>query len=206
MSFSPIFIYYVFCDTRYSSDNAKRRSFKKILQNRANELNKAYSRKDLERLNREEALNTAIGQENKGYSLLTKMGYKPGMKLGKPNSLSESSGLAEPIKPVIKPDKGGLGRSDDNERKRRLLDHLRKELSTKRQQLNEDFLISRDEFREVEHFLMLWSLKYITDGYGTVSAPWTTIAGSCTIFMHHVIRGEVSEIEMLLFQIIANLT
>ena len=37
----------------------------------------------LEAEKREEGLNSAIGAENKGFALLSKMGYKPGMALGK---------------------------------------------------------------------------------------------------------------------------
>ena len=37
----------------------------------------------LEKEHREEGLNKTIGTENKGFSLLSKMGYKPGMALGK---------------------------------------------------------------------------------------------------------------------------
>ena len=40
-------------------------------------------RKVLEAEKRESGLNQALGAENKGFSLLSKMGYKPGMAIGK---------------------------------------------------------------------------------------------------------------------------
>lgn len=39
---------------------------------------------DLEKIRRDEALATPVGEDTKGFSLLAKMGYKPGMVLGKP--------------------------------------------------------------------------------------------------------------------------
>ena len=38
---------------------------------------------DLEKIRRDEALAKPVGEESKGFSLLSKMGYKPGMTLGK---------------------------------------------------------------------------------------------------------------------------
>ena len=40
-------------------------------------------RKTLEKDKREQGLGTKIGEENKGFALMAKMGYKPGMALGK---------------------------------------------------------------------------------------------------------------------------
>lgn len=62
--------------------------------------------KQLEAERREEGLNTAISSNNKGFEMLTKMGYKPGESLGR-----SSSGIVEPITIQLKTDRGGLGRA-----------------------------------------------------------------------------------------------
>ncbi|KAJ4451942.1 hypothetical protein ANN_03425 [Periplaneta americana] len=54
---------------------------------------------------REEGLNEAICDNNRGFSLLQKMGYKPGMAIGK-----SGTGRVEPIPIAVKSDRGGLGR------------------------------------------------------------------------------------------------
>lgn len=68
-------------------------------------------RKVLEEEQRAAGLDRALTSDNKGFALLQKMGYKPGMKLGKQVDTSTSNrGLEEPIKVKIKADRGGLGR------------------------------------------------------------------------------------------------
>ena len=47
------------------------------------------SRKVLEVEKREEGLQKTIGAENKGFALLSKMGYKPGMGIGKEGKLTK---------------------------------------------------------------------------------------------------------------------
>lgn len=56
-----------------------------------------------ERLN--EGLENPIGPENKGFSMLQKMGFKPGSSLG-----TKKTGILEPIAISIKNDRKGLGR------------------------------------------------------------------------------------------------
>lgn len=51
--------------------------------NVANEKNKEKPKAVQEKERREEGLGAAISRENKGFSLLEKMGYKPGMAIGK---------------------------------------------------------------------------------------------------------------------------
>lgn len=46
-------------------------------------LNKTPSIKVLEEMRRQEGLEKAIDSNNKGFSLLQKMGYKPGLGIGK---------------------------------------------------------------------------------------------------------------------------
>lgn len=59
----------------------------------------------LEAERREEGLNEAIGDSNKGFALLQKMGYKPGMAIGK-----SGMGCVEPVPIALKSDRSGLGR------------------------------------------------------------------------------------------------
>lgn len=54
---------------------------------------------------REEGLKQTISQENKGFAMLQKMGFKPGESLGKSNT-----GIKEPIPLPVKSDRTGLGR------------------------------------------------------------------------------------------------
>ncbi|XP_011198418.2 G patch domain-containing protein 11 [Bactrocera dorsalis] len=59
----------------------------------------------------EESLKKPIENQNKGFQMLAKMGYKPGEALGKKMSGEETdSRLIEPIGISIKSDRGGLGR------------------------------------------------------------------------------------------------
>lgn len=84
-------------------------------EERAKELNVKNRIKPLrvlEHEKRNEGLNKAIGEGNKGFSLLQKMGYKPGMALGK-----TGTGRAEPVPINLRSGRGGLG--EDTERKRK---------------------------------------------------------------------------------------
>lgn len=63
------------------------------------------SYKEQEEETREKGLNTAISAGNKGFQLLTKMGFQPGTSLGK-----SQKGLTEPINIVVKGDAAGVGR------------------------------------------------------------------------------------------------
>ena len=80
----------------------------------SNKLHKTKSRKELEEESRNAGLDKAISTDNKGFALLQKMGYKPGMKLGlQKEDISTSAGLSEPIKVKLKTDRGGLGREEE---------------------------------------------------------------------------------------------
>ncbi|XP_066986189.1 G patch domain-containing protein 11 [Macrobrachium rosenbergii] len=60
--------------------------------------------KEVQKERLEEGLNTALNSSNKGFSLLQKMGYKPGTSLGK-----EGQGRLEPVSVDLKQDRVGLG-------------------------------------------------------------------------------------------------
>lgn len=62
--------------------------------------------KQLEAERREEGLSSAISSNNKGFTMLAKMGYKQGEPIGR-----SSSGIVEPIPIQLKTDRSGLGRA-----------------------------------------------------------------------------------------------
>ena len=65
------------------------------------------SARELEVEAREEGLSTKLDSSNKGFALLEKMGYKPGMGLGK-----AGCGREEPVEVVVKEGRSGLGRDE----------------------------------------------------------------------------------------------
>lgn len=86
----------------------------------------------------EEGLSTAISQNNKGFSMLQKMGYKPGTSLGK-----ESQGRLEPVAVEVKSDRMGLGWQQ------MITDHRRKIQERKQQKQHKQKLETDPEkFRE----------------------------------------------------------
>uniref|UniRef100_A0A914Z1Z9 G patch domain-containing protein 11 n=1 Tax=Panagrolaimus superbus TaxID=310955 RepID=A0A914Z1Z9_9BILA len=68
------------------------------------------TRAELEKRKRDEALAKPIGEESKGFALLAKMGYKPGMSLGK-----QPEARIEPLELQFKADRGGLGHAAEEE-------------------------------------------------------------------------------------------
>lgn len=65
------------------------------------------SKKELESRKLTEGLEKPIGEENKGFSMLLKMGFKPGSSLG-----ASQSGIVEPIGINVKTDRKGFGREE----------------------------------------------------------------------------------------------
>ncbi|XP_015912274.1 G patch domain-containing protein 11 [Parasteatoda tepidariorum] len=82
-------------------------------QTASNEFHKTKSRKQLEEESRNTGMDSAISSNNKGFAMLQKMGYKPGMKLGPQKDTASDRGLMEPIRINIKKDRGGLGRDEE---------------------------------------------------------------------------------------------
>ncbi|XP_069488637.1 G patch domain-containing protein 11 [Ambystoma mexicanum] len=78
----------------------------------ANLKNHQKSLKEVEKERRETVLSSAIGNENKGFALLQKMGYKKGQSLGK-----HGDGIAEPIPLHVKTGRSGLGHDALQKRK-----------------------------------------------------------------------------------------
>jgi len=67
---------------------------------------------------REERLKVALDESNKGFKMLSKMGFKSGMGLGK-----KGQGISEPIPLQIKQGRKGLGKEiDEDDRKKRYME------------------------------------------------------------------------------------
>lgn len=65
------------------SRDAARRAQAQTQHRRLNIQNRTKSRFQLEAETRQQALETAIAPSNKGFAMMQKMGFKPGMSLGK---------------------------------------------------------------------------------------------------------------------------
>ncbi|CAD5231906.1 unnamed protein product [Bursaphelenchus xylophilus] len=87
---------------------AKNREHKRQLDILKREYKPTLPKHELEAQRRQEALSKPVSHENKGFALLAKMGYKPGMSLGKPKD-SEEGRRTEPITLQIKFGRKGLG-------------------------------------------------------------------------------------------------
>ncbi|KAM9365997.1 G patch domain-containing protein 11 [Pholidichthys leucotaenia] len=81
-------------------------------QKEKNMKNRQKSYKEQEKESREEALQSSISNENKGFALLQKMGYKAGQGLGR-----MGAGRVDPIPLNIKTDRGGIGMEEARKRK-----------------------------------------------------------------------------------------
>lgn len=108
-------------------------------QKEANERNRQKSVKEEEKERRDLVLKSALGNENKGFALLQKMGYKSGQALGK-----SGEGIVEPIPLNIKTGRSGLGHEEFKKRKaEEKLENYRQKLHMKKQ-ANEQ---AADQFR-----------------------------------------------------------
>ncbi|XP_070833344.1 G patch domain-containing protein 11 isoform X2 [Chaetodon trifascialis] len=91
--------------------------------------NRQKTFKEQEKESREAALQNSISNENKGFALLQKMGYKAGQGLGK-----EGAGRVDPIPLNIKTDRGGIGMEEVKKRKaEEELEHYRQKVRAKQQ-------------------------------------------------------------------------
>ncbi|XP_072265342.1 G patch domain-containing protein 11 [Pyxicephalus adspersus] len=81
-------------------------------QKESNLKNRQKSLKEVEKERRNTVLNEALGNENKGFALLQKMGYKTGQALGK-----KGHGIIEPIPLNIKTGRSGIGHEEMKKRK-----------------------------------------------------------------------------------------
>ncbi|PAV86142.1 hypothetical protein WR25_24447 [Diploscapter pachys] len=73
---------------------------------------------ELEKERREEALSKPLDESSKGFALLAKMGFKPGMSLGKKKDENDlGSGIKEPLPLEVKDTRTGLGHDREVEEK-----------------------------------------------------------------------------------------
>lgn len=96
--------------------------------------------KQLEVERREEGLSTAISSDNKGFSMLAKMGYKEGDAIGR-----HSSGIVEPIPIQVKTNRSGLGREAALKQLQEYKEKLRQ---AKAQQMTETNQPTFSQFRQ----------------------------------------------------------
>uniref|UniRef100_A0A3Q0RG50 G patch domain-containing protein 11 n=1 Tax=Amphilophus citrinellus TaxID=61819 RepID=A0A3Q0RG50_AMPCI len=102
---------------------------REVQQKEKNTKNRQKSYKEQERDSREAALQSSLSNENKGFALLQKMGYKAGQGLGK-----EGAGRVDPIPLNIKTDRGGIGMEEMKKRKaEEELEHYRQKVRAKQQ-------------------------------------------------------------------------
>ncbi|KAL0983670.1 hypothetical protein UPYG_G00131100 [Umbra pygmaea] len=120
---------------------------KEILHKEKNIMNRQKPIKELEQESREAAQQSTISNENKGFALLQKMGYKAGQGLGK-----QGAGRVEPIPLNIKTDRGGIGMEQVKKRKaEEALEYYRQKARAKQQhekQSLEDFRVRMRTERE----------------------------------------------------------
>lgn len=97
--------------------------------------------KQLELERREEGLSSAITSDNKGFSMLAKMGYKQGDAIGR----NSSGGIVEPIPIQVKTNRAGLGR---DAALKQLQEYKEKLRQTKAQQMTDTNQPSFSQFRQ----------------------------------------------------------
>ncbi|VDN06226.1 unnamed protein product [Thelazia callipaeda] len=102
---------------------AKTRSQKRSLEMEAKQaknieyLQKIPKRSEIEKKMRDDALAQPVSENSKGFLLLTKMGYKPGMSLGVEKD-NRSQGIKVPLGLELKLNRTGLGHDAEEDRKR----------------------------------------------------------------------------------------
>ncbi|KAJ8360049.1 hypothetical protein SKAU_G00165740 [Synaphobranchus kaupii] len=101
---------------------------RETLHKEKNEKNRQKTYKEQEQESREALLHNSISNENRGFAMLQKMGYKAGQGLGK-----DGAGRVEPIPLNIKTDRGGIGIEEVKKRKaEEKLEHYRRKVQVKR--------------------------------------------------------------------------
>ncbi|KAI1649837.1 uncharacterized protein F4817DRAFT_16484 [Daldinia loculata] len=91
----------------------------------------AAEREEREKALNESLLDSARAKKSKGFAMMAKMGFKPGVALGSADSAEHAR--LEPIRPQMKEDRGGIGL--DSDRKRALTEAAAH--SEKRQKVDE---------------------------------------------------------------------
>ncbi|XP_068088235.1 G patch domain-containing protein 11 isoform X2 [Hyperolius riggenbachi] len=98
-------------------------------QKESNLKNRQKSLKEVEKEKRDTVLNEALTNENKGFAMLQKMGYKMGQSLGK-----KGDGIVEPIPLNIKTGRSGIGHEEMKKRKaEETLENYRRKIQISKQ-------------------------------------------------------------------------
>ncbi|KAI1661431.1 hypothetical protein F4813DRAFT_229135 [Daldinia decipiens] len=74
----------------------------------------AAEREEREKALNESLLDSARAKKSKGFAMMAKMGFKPGVALGSADSAEHAR--LEPIRPQVKEDRGGIGLDSDRKR------------------------------------------------------------------------------------------
>ncbi|XP_014779973.1 G patch domain-containing protein 11 isoform X1 [Octopus bimaculoides] len=102
--------------------------------NRQNQL-KRKNMKESEKERRTEGLSIKLSEDNKGFALLQKMGYKPGMSLGK-----EGQGRSEPVPIKVKCNREGLGLATKRKEQLAEINKFQEMVKRKNQKLQGNFM------------------------------------------------------------------
>lgn len=106
-------------------ESSLQRTARKKRENEARARVKSKAEREAEQKAKlEESLDTALDSSNKGFKMMAKLGFKPGMTLGKQSEEGHGAGRKEPVKVVMKEDRGGIG--IDLEKKRKLKEEYEK--------------------------------------------------------------------------------
>ncbi|GFR97938.1 G patch domain-containing protein 11-like [Elysia marginata] len=121
-------------DTRpgLAPKHIQQRVDKERQQKEADKKSRTVPRHKLEATQREAGLNASIAPSTKGFALLQKMGYKPGMGIGK-----EGTGIVEPVRIELKSGRSGLGRDSEMKRKATEMNQMRSIMVAKRKKIEE---------------------------------------------------------------------
>ncbi|KAE8601594.1 hypothetical protein XENTR_v10013731 [Xenopus tropicalis] len=140
----------------------------------ANIKNRQQKLKDVEKEKRDTKLNEALGNENKGFALLQKMGYKKGQALGK-----KGDGIVEPIPLNIKTGRSGIGHEEMKKRKaEENLESYRRKIQMRKhdeEQAADDFRMrmksKREEIRLKADLSKSQRACMLLDGQKSISTP-----------------------------------
>ncbi|BFZ11869.1 hypothetical protein BsWGS_14908 [Bradybaena similaris] len=114
------------------SQKHKRKHEIEKAQKEANTKNTVIPKQKLEANHREAGLKSSISSDSKGFALLQKMGYKPGMGIGK-----HGTGQVEPISIELKNNRSGLGKDTEMKRKAIEMSNMRAVMAARRQRADE---------------------------------------------------------------------
>ncbi|TPX72288.1 hypothetical protein SpCBS45565_g00704 [Spizellomyces sp. 'palustris'] len=92
--------------------------------------------KEIERESRERGLQSQLPEENKGFQMLAKMGYKKGMSLGTAHT---SQARVEPITVNLKQDRQGIGLADPVAIKRQRSEEQQRALEHEQEEARQDY-------------------------------------------------------------------